>query len=58
MLVLLGVAFFCLLTTLGSPDKLLLGADSVIKVPFADAPLSFLGFIVVAPLLLIVLAIY
>jgi uncharacterized protein YjbI with pentapeptide repeats len=58
MLVLIGVAFFCLLTTLSSPDKLLLGADSVIKVPFADAPLSFLGFIVVGPLLLIVLTIY
>jgi len=58
MLVLLGVALFCVLTTLGSPDKLLLAADSTIKVPFADAPMSFLGFIVVAPILLIVLAIY
>src|SRR5712691_2891958 len=48
MLVLLGVALFCVLTTLGSPDKLLLAADSTIKVPFADAPMSFLGFIVVA----------
>ena len=58
MLALLGVAFFCLLTALGSPDKLLLEADSKIKVPFADAPLSFFGFIVVAPFLLIVLLIY
>ena len=58
MLALLGVALFCVLTTLGSPDKLLLGSDSTIKVPFADAPLSFFGFIVVAPFLLIVLATY
>ena len=58
MLALLGVALFCLLTALGSPDKLLLAADSTIKVPFADAPMSFFGFIVVAPFLLIVLAIY
>src|SRR5207253_2419370 len=58
MLTLLGVALFCLLTTLGSPDKLLLAADSTIKVPFADTPMSFLGFIVVAPFLLIVLVIY
>jgi uncharacterized protein YjbI with pentapeptide repeats len=58
MLALLGVVFFCLLTTVGSPDKLLLAADSIIKVPFADAPMSFLGFIIVAPSLLIVLAIY
>jgi uncharacterized protein YjbI with pentapeptide repeats len=58
MLTLLGVALFCLLTTIGSPDKLLLAGDSTIKVPFADTPLSFLGFIVAAPLLLIVLIIY
>jgi hypothetical protein len=58
MLTLLGVALFCLLTALGSPDKLLLAADSTIKVPFADAPISFLGFIVVAPILLSVVAVY
>jgi hypothetical protein len=58
MLALLGVALFCLLTTLGSPDKLLLAADSTIKVPLADTSMSFLGFIVVAPLLLLVLTIY
>jgi hypothetical protein len=58
MLALLGVALFCLLTTIGSPDKLLLAPDSTIKVPFADTPISFLGFIVVAPFLLIVLTIY
>jgi uncharacterized protein YjbI with pentapeptide repeats len=58
MLTLLGVALFCLLTTIGSPDKLLLAGDRTIKVPFADTPLSFLSFIVVAPLLLIVLTIY
>src|SRR5262249_27207139 len=48
----------CLLTTIGSPDKYLLGGDSTIKVPFTDAMMSFLGFIVVAPFLLIVLTIY
>jgi hypothetical protein len=58
MLVLLGVVLFCLLTTFGSPDKLLLVAGSTIKVPLTDAPLPFLGFIIVAPLLLIVLATY
>ena len=58
MLALLSVALFCLLTTIGSPDKLLLAADSTIKVPFADAPMSFLGFIVVAPLLLVIVTVY
>jgi uncharacterized protein YjbI with pentapeptide repeats len=58
MLALLGVALFCLLTALGSPDKLLIEANSTIKVPLADAPISFFGFIVVAPFLLIVLLLY
>jgi hypothetical protein len=58
MLTLLGVALFCMLITLGSPDKLLLVADHRIKVPFTDALLPFLGFISVAPLLLIALFIY
>ena len=58
MLALLGVALFCLLTTMGSPDKLLLTADQTIKVPFTDASVPFLGFIVVAPLLLTGLVIY
>ena len=31
---------------------------SMVKVPFTDAPLSFLGFIVVAPFLVVVLVIY
>ena len=59
MFTLLGVALFCLLTVLGSSDhKLLLTTDSAIKVPVADAPLSFVGFIVVAPFLLLVLTVY
>jgi hypothetical protein len=58
MLTLLGVALFCLLTTCSSPDRLLLAPDSTLKVPFADTPMSFVGFILVAPLLLIVLTIY
>jgi hypothetical protein len=54
----LGVALFCLLATLGSPDKLLLAADSALKVPFTDMSLPFLGFIVVASFLLMALFIY
>jgi Pentapeptide repeats (8 copies) len=58
MLTLLGVALFCLLTSIGSPDTSLLAANSTIKVPFADTPIPFLGFIFVASFLLIVLVIY
>jgi len=58
MLTLLGVAFFCLLTAIGSPDKLLLAGDSTVKVPFVDIPISLLGFIVVVLLLLSVITVY
>jgi hypothetical protein len=58
MLTLLGVAFFCLLTALGSSDQLFLVGESPIKIPFANAPLTLSGFIAVAPGLLLVLAIY
>ena len=58
MFTLLSVALFCLLTTLGSPDKLLLEEDSTIKIPFTDTLMSFLGFSIVVPLLLLVLTVY
>jgi len=58
MLGLLGVAFFCLLTTLGSSDKYFLVGDSAIKIPFTDALMSFSGFILIAPSLLFALVIY
>ena len=59
MFTLLGVALFCLLTVLSSSDhKLLLASDSTIKIPVADAPLSFVGFMVVAPFFLLVLTAY
>jgi hypothetical protein len=41
MLSLLGLALFCLLITLGTPDSALLVADPTIKMPFADVQVSF-----------------
>ena len=58
MLAFLGVAFFCLLTALGSADQLFLVGESPIKIPFANASMTLWGFIWVAPGLLLVLAIY
>jgi uncharacterized protein YjbI with pentapeptide repeats len=58
MMVLLGFAFFCLLTALGSKDQLLIGGQAEINVPFANVPISFIGFVAIAPLLLIILSIY
>lgn len=58
MVSLLAVSLFCLLTTFGASDRSLVAPEATIKVPFADAPISFVGFLIVAPLLLVVLTIY
>jgi uncharacterized protein YjbI with pentapeptide repeats len=52
----LGTAAFCLLSLL-SPDTALLGGSDKISVPFAG-PVSFLGFMLLGPTVLIVLRIY
>src|SRR5215510_13210053 len=52
----LGTAAFCLLSLL-SPDTALLGGSEKINVPFAG-PVSFFGFILLGPLVLIVLRVY
>ena len=58
MLVLIGFAFFCLMTTFGTPDSALLGGEAEVNLPFANVPISFFGFVVAAPFLLIALIIY
>ena len=55
---LLSVSLFCLLTIYGSPDRVLLKEDSTIKIPFTDTLMPFVGFSIVAPILLIVLTVY
>jgi uncharacterized protein YjbI with pentapeptide repeats len=52
----LGTTAFCLLSLL-SPDSALLGGSERINVPFAG-PVSFLGFMLLGPAVLIVLRIY
>jgi uncharacterized protein YjbI with pentapeptide repeats len=52
----LGTVAFCLLSLL-SPDAALLGGSEKINVPFAG-PVSFSGFMVLGPLLLIALRVY
>ena len=51
-----GTAAFCLLSLL-SPDSALLGGSERINVPFAG-PVSFIGFMMIGPLVLIVLRVY
>ena len=59
MLTLLGVSLVCLLITLISPDTLLLAASSMVSVPLlTHVQMSFVAFLLVAPLLLIALFIY
>ena len=58
MLSLLGVALFCLLTTFGAIDKSLVEPGATIKVPFVETHVSFVGFLVIAPLLLVIFAVY
>src|SRR5262249_61775183 len=52
----LGTAAFCLLSLL-SPDITLLGGSEKINVPFAG-PVSFLGFMLLGPVVLIVVRVY
>src|SRR5215510_12493734 len=52
----LGTAAFCLLS-LFSPDTALLGGSEKINVPFAG-PVSFFGFMLLGPAVLIVLRVY
>jgi hypothetical protein len=56
LLTFVGTAAFCLLSLL-SPDSALLGGSDKINVPFAG-PVSFFGFMLLGPLVLIVLRVY
>jgi hypothetical protein len=58
MLVLLATSFFCLVTAIGASDRSLLAPEASIKIPFAETNISFISFLAVAPLLIVVLTIY
>src|SRR6185436_350396 len=53
----LGLAVFCVLSLLSSPDAALLGGNEKISVPGAGS-VSFLGFMILGPAFLIVLRVY
>ncbi len=57
IITILGVGFFCILM-LGKSDIDLLTRESKIKAPFAGVDISFGGFIILAPVLLIGLNVY
>ena len=53
----LGTSAFCLLSLL-SPDSALLGGSERINLPLLAGPVSFFGFMLLGPAVLIVLRIY
>ncbi len=58
MLTLLSVGLYCLLTAIESPDIGLINSKSIIQTPIVNTSISFQGFLIVAPLILIVITIY
>ncbi len=57
LLVLIGFCFFCGLA-LGKPDVLLLASNAKVTLPFANADISFVAFLIIAPLVLTALSFY
>jgi hypothetical protein len=57
LIVLIGFCFFCGLA-LGAPDRSLLASDAKIKLPFGDTEISFVSFLVIAPVVLTALSLY
>ena len=56
MLAFVGAAAFCVLSLL-TPDSALLGGSDKVNVPLAG-PVSFVGFIIIGPAVLVVLRVY
>jgi len=57
LLVLIGFCFFCGLA-LGKPDVSLLASNAKVTLPFANADISFVAFLIIAPLVLTALSFY
>jgi len=53
MLSLLGIGLYSLLAVVGSPDKMLIATNSSIQTPLVGTSISFLGFLIVSPFLLV-----
>jgi hypothetical protein len=58
MLATLGFCLFALVVIFGTPDSAPLTSEAKVKPPFAESEIAFLGFLIAAPALLIVLIIY
>ena len=57
MLTLLGFSFFSV-TILGKSDVTLLDAAATVKIPFAETEIGFVDFLIIAPFVLVGIAVY
>jgi hypothetical protein len=53
-----GTCLFCVVTLAGSPDSQLLTSEATVTLPILNFEMSFIAFLVVGPVLLIVLTVY
>ena len=58
MLSLLAVGLYSRLAVVGSPDKSLIATNSSIQTPLVGTSISFQGFLIVSPFLLVILTVY
>ena len=58
MLSILAVGLYSLLAVVGSPDKSLIATNSSIQTPLVGTSISFQGFLIVSPFLLVILTVY
>ncbi len=58
MLGILGFCLFAIVVIFGTPDSALITSEAKVKLPFAESEIVFLGFLIAAPALLIVLITY
>ena len=57
MMALLAFVLFILLT-IGTPDRVIIGQKQVVTLPFAQVPITFTSFLIVAPVILVAIWCY
>ena len=58
MRLLLSIAVVCLITAADAKDAALLGTGEAIRLPVLGAPISFIAFFAVGPLVMVILLVY
>lgn len=58
MLTLMGLCFYCITTAWGTSDKALIFSGGKVDLPFANSEISFSGFLVIGPILILTTFVY